>query len=735
MDALRQKSRVEYLLLDTDLSGDVTENEKAEFVDVLKSYRGAASIFEMNSPTRFGEDDRQAIISEDSLVGGAGREEKIEHGVELFSKSYTEASQPKYTMLKGFFLQMFVVGVISLGIYVKDSRLAYFVYVVVLLYDVLIAALCILQQNHSQLLRRLCPSWIFSVSEDFSTISPIEQEILNNRLVESVDSPPNNWPYFSFYPKRPTRLYFDTWNFKPPFMVFFTSQFNPNTTILGCRVPFSVHPAVVICLRLGNTCILTAGLIWRLAVISFNERLGFSGFAYAMVPCAVSEPPPYCMPPSLIGTAHYMSIILSGCLWVASMFKLQDRAVDGQEKSIFDLNRFKLSFNLYYDKSDGEEPGATASTSAFDLWTELNHMWRQSCSEHIFGKIAGFADTEVEISGKSSDSIQTTPEKGGSSPLRKKMKRESVLLRLCFLSQFPILLAIFQTFLVLAARNPTVGAILRLTDCDGDSSCASYKASPGISTGCETDIVYSILVSANYAPVSSLLINLFVIIGTFIMVCGVVHILMFMTTLTFFFYYLRLQCVTRTIHPMLAMASKTFCPFVPLSSGKQIRSWIQLYHLEKMGGNMRFGEASVGLSSYFCVLIILGACEVAVVVLKQTIPAIGAFACYWMLVAVFFLVSLVFAALSSEVQGDIVVNAREQQFILGNREEMNTDGESSNRQCSDRIDSLITHLGQTDVPQKLLRFIPANFLVLQVLLSYCFTVVVAVGSLLFSRGS
>jgi hypothetical protein len=287
----------------------------------------------------------------------------------------------------------------------------------------------------------------------------------------------------------------------------------------------------------------------------------------------------------------------------------------------------------------------------------------------------------------------------------------------------------------LAARNPTVGAILRLTDCDGDSSCASYKASPGISTGCETDIVYSILVSANYAPVSSLLINLFVIIGTFIMVCGVVHILMFMTTLTFFFYYLRLQCVTRTIHPMLAMASKTFCPFVPLSSGKQIRSWIQLYHLEKMGGNMRFGEASVGLSSYFCVLIILGASEVAVVVLKQTIPAIGAFACYWMLVAVFFLVSLVFAALSSEVQGDIVVNAREQQFILGNREEMNTDGESSNRQCSDRIDSLITHLGQTDVPQKLLRFIPANFLVLQVLLSYCFTVVVAVGSLLFSRGS
>jgi hypothetical protein len=139
------------------------------------------------------------------------------------------------------------------------------------------------------------------------------------------------------------------------------------------------------------------------------------------------------------------------------------------------------------------------------------------------------------------------------------------------------------------------------------------------------------------------------------------------------------------------------------------------------------------LSSFFAALIILGACEVAVTVLKATVPAILAFACYWLLVAVFFLVSLVFAASTELAQIDIRLHVRDQQFIFNNRE--NEFQNENDQQISGKVESLVTHLEQTDAPLKLLRFIPANFLVLQLLLGYMFSVIVAVTTLLYERGS
>jgi hypothetical protein len=314
-----------------------------------------------------------------------------------------------------------------------------------------------------------------------------------------------------------------------------------------------------------------------------------------------------------------------------------------------------------------------------------------------------------------------------------------VILRICFLSVFPVILAFFQTVLLQASRIPSVSKVMRLTSCKNSPECSEYMARDRIFRACETTLVHDILVSAEFAPLHSLIIHVFVIIGTFIMVCGIVHTITFMTTTTFFLNYMRLKCLSKSIHSMLSLTSK--CPFVSLSSGKQIRSWVQLYHIEKMAGNMHFGSASAGLSSFFGALIILGACEVAVTVLKSTVPAILAFACYWILVAVFFFVSLVFAASTELAQRDIRLHVREQQFIFNNRGNVFQD-ESDNpgkverdEDIPGKVESLVTHLEQTDVPLKLLRFIPANFLVLQLLLGYVLSIIVAVSSLLYDRGT
>ena len=360
--------------------------------------------------------------------------------------------------------------------------------------------------------------------------------------------------------------------------------------------------------------------------------------------------------------------------------------------------------------------------------------WRQSCREHFFGKLAGFADSHSEAESAVHSSNQVVPENHLQNSQTN--KRESVFGRLFFLSLFPFILAFFQTILYQISRIPRVAEVMRLSSCANDpnlTNCSSYMATSGISLACETGIVYDILVSGNFAPLSFVLIHAFVITGTFIMVCGIVHTITFMTSTTFFLNWMRIKCLSMSIHPMLSATSTVICPFVSLSSGKQIRSWIQLYHLEKMGGNMRFGTASAGLSSFFVALIVLGVGEVGVTIANTTIPSIAAFGCYFILVAVFFLVSLCFAALAAVVQLDIRLYAMEQQFIFGNRDHVNDD--ESIRDSSERIQSLVTHLEQTDGPLKLLRLIPANFLVLQLLLGYMASVLVAVVTLLWDRGA
>jgi hypothetical protein len=680
MASWKEDCRLSYILLDHDLSGHVSSDELKAFQMVVNFYRGHDGQVDVDS-----EIETQDDIKE-------------------FSDGYADAFRPKFSIVKGFFLLMLIVGTASLGIYVAQTWIAISLYAAVVSYDFLVVVLCIAQIKHSSLLLKWLPRWMYDVSVE-----------------DGADS---------FVPKNETKCFFETWDYMPPFMVFFHSVFRPNTSIFCCRVPSSVHPLVVVCLRLGNTFIITAGLLWRLAVTSYNEKFGFIGFIYQQYPCNVPQYSSYMMPPSLIGTAHYISIILSGCLWVATLFKLQDRSLCGLEKAIFDLKRHKLSFNLY-----SRNPLTSVSTSAYDLWIQLNFIWLESCREHFFGKLSGFSDIVEKSFCESISSNQVAPANDSSFSQQKPIvvKREKVFLRLCFLSVFPVILAFFQTVLLQASRISSVSKVMRLASCKITADCYIYMAMDGISRACETAIVHDILVSAEFAPLISLSIHVLVIIGTFIMVCGIVHTITFMTTMTFFLNYMRLKCVSKSIHPMLSLMSKVFCPFVSLSSGKQIRSWVQLYHLEKMAGNMHFGTASAGLSSFFAALIILGACEVAVTVLKATVPAILAFACYWLLVAVFFLVSLVFAASTELAQIDIRLHVRDQQFIFNNRE--NEIQYENDQQISGKVESLVTHLEQTDVPLKLLRFIPANFLVLQLLLGYMFSVIVAVSTLLYERGS
>jgi hypothetical protein len=702
MTTWKEDCRLTYILLDSDLSGEVSQDELKAFRSVVNCYRG-----------------HECKVDAENDV-------ELQDEIKAFTDGYADAFRPKYSMVKGFFLLMLLVGAASLGIYVAQTWIAISLYAVVVSYDFLVAVLCILQIKHSSLLQRFVPHWIYDVSLKGESST------------------------FSFIPKSETRRFFETWDYMPPFMVFFDSVFRPNTSILCCRVPSSVHPLVVVSLRLGNTCIITAGLLWRLAATSYNEKFGFTGFIYQQFPCNIPQDSSYMMPPSLIGTAHYISIVLSGCLWVATLFKLQDRSLGGLEKAIFDLKRYKLSFNLYR-----LNPQTVVSTSAYDLWTQFNLIWRESCCEHFFGKLSGFADIVEKSSSGSILSNQVAPANNclhsQQKPLVTVVKREKVFLRICFLSVFPVILAFFQTVLLQASRIPSVSKVMRLASCKSSPECYEYMAMNGISRACETAIVHDILVSSEFAPLNSVLINVLVITGTFIMACGIVHTITFMTTITFFLNYMRLKCLSKSIHPMFCLMSKVFCPFVSLSSGKQIRSWVQLYHLEKMAGNMHFGVASAGLSSFFAALIILGACEVAVTVLKSTIPAILAFACYWILVAVFFLVSLVFAASTELAQRDICLRVRDQQFIFNNREKEDEDENdpvnpsphpphpphlaTSNDQVTGKVESLVTHLEQTDAPLKLLRFIPANFFVLQLLLGYMFSVIVAVCSLLYDRGS
>ena len=332
-----ERSRTGYIFLDHDLSGEVSTDEEKEFLNVVNSYRSDPEHDVKNLP--------------------------LSDVIKVFSGGHVDASSPKYSVIKGFFLLSLVVGAISLGIYAAQSWIAIIVYLVIVSFDVLVAALCILQINHSEALLRFFPSWIFAVSTSAWSTCPHEQDLTENPAHSS----------YEFSPKSETNLYFEIWNHRPPFMVFFRAAFRPNTSILGCRVPSSVHPFVVICLRLGNTFVMTAGLIYRLAVTSYNENLGFSGFAYKEKPCTITqETPSYFTPPSLIGTAHYISILLSGVLWVATMFNLEDRSLCGLEKCIFELKRHKLSFNLYCEKSLA--PATSAFDSAFDLWTQQNKI-------------------------------------------------------------------------------------------------------------------------------------------------------------------------------------------------------------------------------------------------------------------------------------------------------------------------------------------------------------------------
>jgi hypothetical protein len=222
------------------------------------------------------------------------------------------------------------------------------------------------------------------------------------------------------------------------------------------------------------------------------------------------------------------------------------------------------------------------------------------------------------------------------------------------------------------------------------------------------------------------------IIATFLLTHVAVHCIGLMTTVPFFMMTKRMESLLRTIDRTACFQSTRYAPLIPLCNGQQISSWLALFNFEKKAMKLKFSESSLPLGVLFLAILILGAITVAMALLRASIPAISAFASYFVMASTFFLTNFALAAVITSKQDDIKVKVREQQvnFMFHSNEPSTLDENTEalipkDSNIHEQLESMIGFLKTNIEPLKLLKIVPANFTFLTLIAGYAGTALIS----------
>lgn len=231
------------------------------------------------------------------------------------------------------------------------------------------------------------------------------------------------------------------------------------------------------------------------------------------------------------------------------------------------------------------------------------------------------------------------------------------------------------------------------------------------------------------------------------------HILVHLIGLTlaapFFMMKHRIESLLRTIDKNACLLSPDYCPLVPLCNGEQIASWLALFRFEKLVMKLKFSEGSLPLGTLFLCIIALGLVLLVNALLFPNDTAITIklmnLSAYLVIVATFFISTFAFAAMISSVHDELPLRVREQQmdYVLQDKPSSSNDddgisfdiddalGLSADRiprdpEIAEQLEKMIAYLETNSDTFKLLKVIPANFVVLNLIGGYAATMLISV---------
>lgn len=208
----------------------------------------------------------------------------------------------------------------------------------------------------------------------------------------------------------------------------------------------------------------------------------------------------------------------------------------------------------------------------------------------------------------------------------------------------------------------------------------------------------------------------------------------------------RMESLLRTIDRNACLLSERYCPLVPLCNGEQISSWLALFRFEKLAMRLKFSESSVPLGVLLLAIAVLGGILLHSALTGSGMDVLATLASYLVMCTMFFVSTFTLAALITSTHDDLPLRVREQQvaYVIHGDDcsgtpphdhvpvRMPQDAGISadliprDANISDQLDSMIGYLETNSDTLKLLKIVPANFVVLNLIAGYAATMLISV---------
>ena len=263
------------------------------------------------------------------------------------------------------------------------------------------------------------------------------------------------------------------WEYSVPFLVFFRGTFSAETRVFNHKIPRAFSPALLFARSAANILVISAMLILRFAVISYNSQM-FNAPKFNLpfdVDIDISSPTEFAVCNSLstknestflVGFGY--SLIHTGVLLnlfivifmalSVKWFSLKRECIASLEKVSKELRRHSIKYHS----------GSAKHESAFSLWNRINNFWIKdmfaSGVDDFLAEIMGFQDIAFDSCGQ----------------LNVLKPPKSAAKRLLILSLIPLLMASIVPVIFYLARNPSIGNFLRI-DCFEQSCLELFSKS------------------------------------------------------------------------------------------------------------------------------------------------------------------------------------------------------------------------------------------------------------------
>ena len=209
-----------------------------------------------------------------------------------------------------------------------------------------------------------------------------------------------------------------------------------------------------------------------------------------------------------------------------------------------------------------------------------------------------------------------------------------------------------------------------------------------------------------------------------------------------------MESLLRTIDRNACLLSVRYCPLVPLCNGEQISSWLALFRFEKLVMKLKFSESSVPLGVLLLAIAVLGGILLHSALTGSGMDVLATLASYLVMCTMFFVSTFTLAAFITSTHDDLPLRVREQQVAyvihgdecsgtppaahdhvsVGMLQDVGISADQIPRDAnvSDQLESMIGYLETNSDTLKLLKIVPANFVVLNLIAGYAATMLISV---------